>query len=521
MSFEACKELIDRLAPRYWGSTWKEKGRILDEFVSSTGYHRKHAVELLNHGIPKRASKKRMPPRRYDESVRLALVAVWKAANRICARRLMPFLPDFVAALERFGHLSLNKEVREHLLAMSSATADRLLYHERHPAGSTISTTRRGKLLKHQIPVRTFFDWNDLAPGFVEADLVAHCGESAEGTYLNTLTLTDIATGWTECMALIRRSESDVSAAIHAVRQRLPFPLLGLDTDNGGEFINYDLFRYCEREKITFTRSRPYRKNDQAHVEEKNGSVVRRLVGYDRYEGIEAWRSLTALYGVLRLYVNFFQPSAKLLSKERKEGRTTKRYDKAQTPYQRILSSTAVGEDGKTQLRTSYEGLDPAVILRELEHLQDRFWEHAHKKGNPTRDIRFACALIAQNPDPLNLVVTPPASGAEAATDARKTVRMYRRTRKPSPPRTWRTRADPFAEVWGEIQLQFEIDPSRSAKELFLDLQQRYPGKHPHSQLRTLQRRVQRRRREQLYSSQSLQAALSFMPPVQSEGEKS
>ena len=338
------------------------------------------------------------------KAVRLALVAVWKAANRICARRLMPFLPDFVAALERFGHLSLNEEVREHLLAMSPATADRLLYHERHPAGSTISTTRRGKLLKHQIPVRTFFDWNDLAPGFVEADLVAHCGESAEGAYLNTLTLTDIATGWTECMALIRRSESDVSAAIHAVRQRLPFPLLGLDTDNGGEFINYDLFRYCEREKITFTRSRAYRKNDQAHVEEKNGSVVRRLVGYDRYEGIEAWRSLTALYGVLRLYVNFFQPSAKLLSKERKEGRTTKRYDKAQTPYQRILSSTAVGEDGKTQLRASYERLDPAVILRELEHLQDRFWEHAHKKESPTKDIRFACALIAQNPNPPNLV---------------------------------------------------------------------------------------------------------------------
>ena len=203
------------------------------------------------------------------KAVRLALVTVWKAANRICARRLMPFLPDFVAALERFGHLSLAGEVRERLLAMSPATADRLLYHERHPAGSTISTTRRGKLLKHQIPVRTFFDWNDLAPGFVEADLVAHCGEGAEGAYLNTLTLTDIATGWTECLALIRRSEADVSAAIHAVRQRLPFPLLGLDTDNGGEFINYDLFRYCEKEKITFTRSRAYRKNDQAHVEEK------------------------------------------------------------------------------------------------------------------------------------------------------------------------------------------------------------------------------------------------------------
>jgi hypothetical protein len=236
MSLRSSRELLDRLVPRYRISTWKEKGRILDEFVSGTGYDRKHSVKLLNRRIKGGPPRKRMPPRRYGETVRLALVTVWKAANRICPRRLMPFLPDFVAALERFGHLSLDGDVRERLLAMSPATADRLLYHERHPAGSTISTTRRGKLLKHLIPVRTFFDWNDLAPGFVEADLVAHCGESAEGAYLNTLTLTDIATGWTECLALIRRSEADVSAAIHAVRQRLPFPLLGLDTDNGGEF---------------------------------------------------------------------------------------------------------------------------------------------------------------------------------------------------------------------------------------------------------------------------------------------
>jgi len=499
--------LLDRLVPRYRISTWKEKGLILDEFVSGTGYDRKHSVKLLNRGIKGEPPRKRMPPRRYDEPVRLALVTVWKAANRICSKRLMPFLPDFVAALERFGHLSLIGEVRERLLAMSAATADRLLYHERHPAGSTISTTRRGKLLKHQIPIRTFFDWNDLAPGFVEADLVAHCGESAEGAYLNTLTLTDIATGWTECLALIRRSEADVSAAIHAVRQRLPFPLLGLDTDNGGEFINFDLLRYCEKEKITFTRSRAYRKNDQAHVEEKNGSVVRRLVGYDRYEGMEAWRALTALYGVLRLYVNFFQPSVKLLSKERKEGRTTKRYDKAQTPYQRILSSTAVGEGGKTQLRASYERLDPVVILKELEHLQDRFWEHAHKKGSPATGIEVACGLIAQNANLPKPVVTLPAPGAETSPAARKTVRTYRRTRKPSPPRTWRTRTDPFADVWGQIQLQLEINPSRSAKELFLDLQQRYPGKHPHGQLRTLQRRVKQHRREQLYLSQSIPGA--------------
>lgn len=499
MSHSSCKELLDRLVPRYRISPWKEKGRILDEFVAGTGYDRKHSVKLLNRGVQTDPPKKRMPPRCYGEPVRLALITVWKAANRICARRLMPFIADFVAAMERFGHLSLEGEVRERLLAMSPATADRLLYRERHPPGSTISTTRRGKLLKHLIPIRTFFDWNDLAPGFVEADLVAHCGNCAEGAYLNTLTLTDIATGWTECLALLRRSEADVSAAIHAVRQRLPFPLLGLDTDNGGEFINYDLLRYCEKEKITFTRSRTYRKNDQAHVEEKNGSVVRRLVGYDRYEGMDAWRALTSLYGVLRLYVNFFQPSVKLLSKERKEGRTIKRYDKAQTPYQRVLSSTAVGEAPKIQLRESYESLDPVAILKDMERLQDQFWEYAHKKCSPATGILSTSDLVAKDSGPPKPAAKLSSNSNEKSPEITKTVRMYRRTKKPSVPRTWRTRTDPFADVWRQIDLQLEIDPSRTAKELLLDLQQRYPGKYPHGQLRTLQRRLRQLRREQLY----------------------
>jgi len=516
MSLVSRRELLHRILPRYRISTWKEKGLILDEFVSGTGYDRKHAVKLLNRGIQSEApKKKRMQPRRYDEAVRLALITVWKAASRICSRRLMPFLPDFVAALERFGHLTLPVEVRELLLAMSPATADRLLYHERHAGGLSISTTRPGKLLKHQIPIRTFFDWSDVAPGFVEADLVAHCGERAEGAFLNTLTLTDMATGWTECVALLRRSEGNVRAAIHAGRQCLPFPLLGLDTDNGGEFINYDLLRYCEEEQITFTRARAYRKNDQAHVEEKNGSVVRRVVGYDRYEGKNAWQALTALYGTLRLYVNFFQPSMKLLSKERKEGRTKKRYDKAQTPYQRALGSSAIREDRKIQLRDSYARLDPAVILKELERLQDQFWVYAHAKGSPGTD-GVARELITQKATPPEPIVILPRNNAQTITAAKKTVRTYRRTRKPSVPRTWRTRTDPFADVWGEINLQLEIDPSRTAKGLFLDLQQRYPGKYPDGQLRTFQRRIQQRCREQLCSSLSIQGAgTNLMPPVQ------
>ena len=516
MSLNSRRELLNRVIPRYQIAGSEEKERILDEFVSGAGYHRKYALTLLNQESGGEQGPKKRLSRVYDEAVRLALITVWKAANQICSKRLMPFLAEFVTALERFGHLSLPADVRDRLLSMSAATADRLLYRERHPEGRSVSTTRPGKLLKHQIAVRTFANWSELAPGFMEADLVAHCGDRAEGAFLNTLVLTDIATGWTECVALLRRSEADVSGAIHAARQCLPFPLLGLDTDNGGEFINYELLRYCEKEKITFTRSRAYRKNDQAHVEEKNGSVVRRLIGYDRYEGPDAWRELTAVYRLLRLYVNFFQPSMKLLSRERLQGHTTKHYDKAQTPYQRALGSSTIGDDQKSRLRDSYQRLDPVLLLQEIEHLQDEFWKHAHGRTSASTGSPVVCETISQPPDPQKPILSQLLSKTEALATEHNPPRMYRRTRKPSGPRKWRTRKDPFADVWKQVQLQLDINPSRTAKELFIHLQHRYPGRFPDGQLRTLQRRVQQRRREQLYIGQTIEGAwTAAMPEVQ------
>lgn len=503
MSLESRRELLDRVMPRYRTACSEEKERILDEFVSGTGYHRKYAVTLLNHENSGHEPRPKRFPRIYDEAVRLALITVWKAANRICSKRLIPFLAEFVAALERFGHLSLTNDVRERLLSMSAATADRLLFQERHPVGRSMSTTRPGRLLKHQIAVRTFANWSELAPGFMEADLVAHCGTRAEGAFLNTLVLTDIATGWTECIALLRRSEADVSGAIHAARQCLPFPLLGIDTDNGGEFINYELLRYCEKEKITFTRSRAYQKNDQAHVEEKNGSIVRRLIGYDRYEGLEAWKALSAVYRVLRLYVNFFQPSMKLLSRERLQGHTTKHYDKAQTPYQRALGSSQIAEDPKSRLRDSYQKLDPVLLLQEIEHLQDEFWKHSYEKAG-TSVAKLTIESIVNSPDQKPILNT-----AATLSAHKNPIRMYRRTKKPSGPRTWRTRKDPFANVWGQLQLQLDINPGSSAKDIFIDLQRRHPGKFSDGQLRTLQRRFQQRRREQLYIGQAMEPELA------------
>jgi hypothetical protein len=519
MSLTSRRELIDRVGLRYRISTWKEKGKILDEFVSGSGYSRKHAITLLNHGISPPGPKKRMSPRRYDEAVRRALITIWKAANCICSKRLIPFLPVFVEALGRFGHISLPAEVLERLLSISPATADRLLYEERNPEGHSPSTTRPGKLLKHKIAVRTFFDWNELAPGFMEADLVAHCGESIEGSYLNTLVLTDIATGWTECVALLCRREADISGAIHATRQFLPFPLLGLDTDNGSEFINYELLRYCEKEKITFTRSRAYRKNDQAHVEEKNGSIVRRLVGYDRYEGMDAWKALTSLYEALRLYVNFFQPSMKLISKERIAGHTTKHYDKAKTPYQRALDADAIGEEQKSRLRASYQNLDPLKLLNELEHLQDQFWVYAHKKpANPLLELSEG-KTIRQNSISNEPIAIAPFPNLQAPVMRLRSSRSYRRSEKPRVLHTWRTRKDPFADVWGQVQLQVDRNPSRSVKELFLELQQQYPGKFSDGQLRTLERRVKQRRRELLNLSEAHQMPWPSLSPELQIGE--
>lgn len=345
-------------------------------------YQRKYVIYLLNKSYKEPITvtrERKIRNRKYDDDILQALLTIWYASNQICSKRLVPFIPDLLASLEKFGHIALPIEVRNRLLTISAPTIDRLLKSKRVEINKSISTTRPGSLLKKQIKIRTFADWNDVVPGFMEGDLVAHCGNSTEGQYLNTLVLTDIASGWTEFFSLIKKSEAEVIAALQIAQKLLPFPLLGLDTDNGSEFINYGLLEFCKAQKITFTRSRAYKKNDQAHVEEKNGSIVRRLIGYDRYEGLAAYNALSEIYGTLRLYVNFFQPSLKLLSKKREGAKVSKQYDKAQTPYQRLLYSSNISEIIKTKLREKYNALDPIVLLKNLEKYQSNFWQYAWK----------------------------------------------------------------------------------------------------------------------------------------------
>jgi hypothetical protein len=265
--------------------------------------------------------------------------------------------------------------IRQLLLKMSASTIDRCLQPVRWPGPQGLSTTKPGTLLKQAIPLRTFTPWEEDRPGFLEVDLVAHCGESTAGRYLNTLTCTDLCTGWTEVTALRQKTQAAVCQAIAALRQRLPFPLLGLDSDNGAEFINDLLYRYCQDEHITFTRSRPYCKNDQAHVEQKNWSVVRHTVGYDRLETEAEWHLLERLYADLRTYINFFQPVLKLIAKEKLGTRIHRRYDQARTPYQRVIERTDIDLPAKAHLAHRYIVLNPVQLRTRLDEQVARLWK--------------------------------------------------------------------------------------------------------------------------------------------------
>jgi hypothetical protein len=303
-----------------------------------------------------------------------ALEQIWEIYGRICSKRLHPYLPEGIKVLERCGELTLSTATKELLLRISPSSIDRCLAPARFNKPHGLSTTKPGTLLKKNIPVRTFADWNEDKPGFLEVDLVAHCGESTAGQFLNTLTCTDLCTGWTEPIALRRRSQEAVCAAIEALQPDLPFDLLGIDSDNGSEFINDLLYRYCLNEKITFTRSRPYKKNDQAHVEQKNWSIVRRTIGYDRLDSDQQHALLESIYRDLRLYVNFFQPVLKLIGKERIGNKVIRKYDTARTPYQRVIEREEVPLTRKAQLLNLYLHLNPAKLRRSIDEKILQLW---------------------------------------------------------------------------------------------------------------------------------------------------
>ena len=467
-------ELVGAIGERYRGSHRQDRGRILDEFVSVRGYHRKHAMRLLRGGRGGEQAQSRADRRIYGDAVRTALVVLWEASDRLCGKRLRPLLPVLLEAMECHGHLDLAPDVRSQLLAMSAATIDRAL---REAKAVSRAPRRRGvasTALRRSVPIRTFSDSGDPAPGHLEADLVSHSGPVAKGSFAWTLVMTDIASGWTECAPLLVREQTLLIAVLNELRQRLPFPLLGFDTDNDSVFINETVRDYCAESQIAFTRCRPYRKNDQAWVEQKNGSVVRRLVGYRRFEGVAATSVLAELYAASRLFVNFFQPSFKLAEKHRDGARVHKRYHAPETPYHRLLEDPRTSEDARNRLRAHYADLDPVLLLHDIRAAQQRLVEVADKV-TPETAVNGSLPIEAF----LSSLRTAWKSGEARPTAAEKP-KQKRGRRRP----------DPLVSVTAQLKAWFELEPWRTGRELLEKLQAEQPDTYPDGLLRTVQRRL-------------------------------
>ena len=475
-------ELVAAVADRYARGDRGEGGRILDEFAAVTGHHRKHAMRLLRAGQVNRRCGPRPRRRIYDEAVREALIVVWEASDRICGKRLRPLLPILVEAMEQHGHLQLVPEVRARLLAISAATIDRALRDVRQQAGT--AKRRRSPpsaAIRRSVPVRTFDGWDDPSPGFVEADLVAHSGPVARGSFVQTLVLTDIATGWTECAPLLVREQRLLTEVLGELRKLLPFPLLGLDTDNDSVFMNETVRDYCQQAGIEFTRCRPYRKNDQAWVEQKNGAVVRRTIGYRRFEGLEAAAALARLYAAMRLFVNFFQPSFKLAAKVRDGALVRKRYHPPATPCQRLLADARTNEEVRRRVNELRATLDPVRLLQQIRAAQQQLVDIADRPA------------LGESAKPTSPTLEEFLSGLRTAWregEVRPTSVV-----KAKPKRS-RRRPDPFAAVTAELRGWFEAEPWHTSRELLERLQAERPGVYPDGQLRTLQRRLKEWRRE-------------------------
>ena len=465
-------ELIEALRKRYRKSLKREKSRILDEFVAVAGCHRKHAIRLLRSGGPVLSDSPAVGRQVYDGAVREALIVIWEASDRICGKRLKAILPDLVDAMERHGHIDLDPSIRTRLLSASAATIDRLLAPIRSKARGRKKRRTSTKASK-QVPIRTFSDWNDPTPGYLEVDFVAHCGGSMGGALIHSLVATDVCSGWVEAVPLLAREQSLVTEGLEVIRSQIPIRVLGIDCDNDSAFINDTLLSYCEQQQIEFTRSRAYRKNDQAWIEQKNGAVIRRFVGYERFSGVVAGQLLAQLFHTMRLYVNYFQPSFKLREKRREGAKVWKSYFKPATPCDRLLEHPSVDEEMKTALRSERAQLDPLQLLHRIRDSQAALAALVSADPGTGPGRESLDQFLAQLPRLWR-------SGEARPTHRRATATA----------RHWRTRKDPFETVWCDILLWLQEDPDAPAKSLFERLKQEHPGRFCDGQLRTLQRRV-------------------------------
>jgi hypothetical protein len=407
----AKKTLADITGPRYRKAGKAGKSVMLDEFCATTGYNRKYAITLLRHAgktqlrrvgketvnvkITAQSRQKRVYQRFYDTTVERAVLDIWEFFHRVCGTRLVPMIRANLSALA--ARFIISTETQAKLAKVSRSTVERMLRRERkrHKAKGT-SATKPGTLLKQQIPVRTFWRWDDKKPGFCEIDTVSHDGGFAHGEYAFTLSLTDVATCWSEFRALKNKAQSWTLKALQHIRDGFPVPLKGLDSDNGSEFINWHLKDWCEANRIAFTRGRQRHKNDNAYVEQKNGDVVRKTIGYGRIAGDQALAALEAVYAVLNPLYNFFYPNLKCIDK-RQVGHSKRRvYEREpKTPFQRILElpDAEVSFVFKQRLVAQKNSLDVIALQEQLDRALARLDRFVHR-GSGVVTRRESLGLI-------------------------------------------------------------------------------------------------------------------------------
>ena len=490
LSMATRKELITALSKRYKSANRSDKSRLLDEFIALTDYHRKHAIRILNKsGCDVKSTPKRNPY--YDSQVVEQLIVLWEASDRICSKRLKPMIPILLDAMERYGHLRVEPIIKDKLLDISAATIDRLLRPSRIKANDGNQRRRTSaNAIQRVVPIRTFSDWRDPPPGFFEVDMVEHCGgPKHDGNFVHSFVLTDIASGWTECIALPMRNQVLTIRAIVQAQHQLPFKMQGIDTDNDSAFMNQMVFDFCAKYDLELTRARAYKKNDQAWVEQKNGAIVRKLVGYGRLSGHAATDALAELYCLSRLYINFFQPSFKLKTKHRKGAHVHKTYHTPKSPYQRLLDSPDISEETKSRLQQQFLTLDPIALLHGIRQAQSNLASYSLTKNH-----RYE---FKKDSDTAKKGLDSFLSDLELAWKKGE-IRPTHQT-KAKPKRWWRTRSDPFEDAWPLIDGWLLIQPELTGREILNRLNQEMPEKYPDlSPLRTLQRRLKYRRQCQI-----------------------
>jgi hypothetical protein len=499
ISMGARREVVSAVMERYRSAKRAEKGSILDALCATTGWHRKHAVRALRQH-PGGVAAPRARRRRYGATIKDALTALWEASDRVCGKRLKVMIPTLLPALEQHGRLQLGQADRDGVLAISAATIDRLLIDVK-VAASGGRRRRAGfySAIRREVPIRTFNDWNSPPPGFCEVDMVAHGGTSVAGSFIQTLTMVDIATGWTECLPLVTRDGSLVVEAMKHAQSLFPWLLRGVDFDNDSAFMNDVVVPWCRQQKLEVTRSRAYKKNDQAFVEQKNGAVVRRLMGYRRFDGLETARAMGRLYAAARLYVNFFQPSFKLKEKRREGAKVIKRYHAPLTPYQRALAHPRVTAAVKKRLRDQYRSLDPIALLAEIRATQEELGNRVDRRA--ARGLQRACTSTAPATAAFAKALGRTVKVGEPRATHRRPHRPYKtRVRMPS-------KLDPHIAT---IEDWLAAQPQLTALAIVGRLSEKHPeefGTRQHSIVQRLLRALRRKAAEQLVAQEPLGGA--------------